>query len=412
MSEKIGLKKDRAIDFLVGVNYWPRKKAMYWWKDFDEKEVREEFGEIRRLNLDVVRIFLDWEAFQPKSDEISSDALKMLNKVLNIAEKYNLKVIATFFCGYMSGISILPEWALDTKGKFYRHQTLSNGKLTNYPVRNLFEDKLMLEAQKLQIRTVAAEFSRHAAIHAWDLSNEVENLCMPRSHEVAKEWLRSLANEIRKVDSCHPVTCGFSTENVENEVITNWISDAAGVLDFLCMHGYPNYSKVVSNPLDADYVPFCNLLTQSLGKNPVLFEEFGIPTTLPGEGSRYIEVEESTSGTSKPYLASEEEAAEYYRSTLENLHRAGSLGALAWCFSDYDKRLWVKPPFDKCVHERFFGITRADGSVKPGGTTLSEFAGRKVLLPPTLFEVSSEYYEDPLSNFKALWASFKKRVMK
>jgi hypothetical protein len=21
--------------FTLGVNYWPRKKAMYWWKDFD-----------------------------------------------------------------------------------------------------------------------------------------------------------------------------------------------------------------------------------------------------------------------------------------------------------------------------------------------------------------------------------------
>ena len=32
--------------FTLGVNYWPRKKAMYWWKDFDRAEVEAEFGEI------------------------------------------------------------------------------------------------------------------------------------------------------------------------------------------------------------------------------------------------------------------------------------------------------------------------------------------------------------------------------
>ena len=95
------------------------------------------------------------------------------------------------------------------------------------------------------------------------------------------------------------------------------------------MHGYPGYSQVVGDPIDADYVAFCNLLTQSLGNKPILFEEFGIPTTLPGHGSEYIEVKHSTSGTTRPYLMSEEEAAEYYKRPLENLHQIGSLDALA-----------------------------------------------------------------------------------
>jgi len=27
--------------FTVGVNYWPRHKAMYWWSRFDAGEVRD-----------------------------------------------------------------------------------------------------------------------------------------------------------------------------------------------------------------------------------------------------------------------------------------------------------------------------------------------------------------------------------
>ena len=43
--------------FVLGVNYWPRCKAMYWWTSFDPGEVREEFALIRELGLDLVRIF-------------------------------------------------------------------------------------------------------------------------------------------------------------------------------------------------------------------------------------------------------------------------------------------------------------------------------------------------------------------
>ena len=27
--------------FTLGVNYWPRRKAMYWWSNFDSAEVLE-----------------------------------------------------------------------------------------------------------------------------------------------------------------------------------------------------------------------------------------------------------------------------------------------------------------------------------------------------------------------------------
>ena len=71
--------------FTLGVNYWPRKKAMYWWKDFERAEVESEFAEIAALKLQVVRIFLLWEDFQPKSDRVSDRALSDLGTVLDVA---------------------------------------------------------------------------------------------------------------------------------------------------------------------------------------------------------------------------------------------------------------------------------------------------------------------------------------
>ena len=43
-------------DFTLGVNYWPRRKAMYWWTDFDAGEVREEFSPL------LYHLFADYVA--------------------------------------------------------------------------------------------------------------------------------------------------------------------------------------------------------------------------------------------------------------------------------------------------------------------------------------------------------------
>lgn len=47
-----------AQPFVLGINYWPRQKAMYWWSDFDRAEVQDKFGLIADLDMTVVRLFL------------------------------------------------------------------------------------------------------------------------------------------------------------------------------------------------------------------------------------------------------------------------------------------------------------------------------------------------------------------
>ena len=72
-------------DFTLGVNYWPRCKAMYWWSNFDAGEVREEFAVIKDLGLKVVRIFLLWDDFQPDPTTVEKDKLAHLVTVADIA---------------------------------------------------------------------------------------------------------------------------------------------------------------------------------------------------------------------------------------------------------------------------------------------------------------------------------------
>ena len=98
--------------FTLGVNYWPRKKAMYWWSNFDAGEVREEFAVIKEIGLNVVRLFLLWDDFQPEPTSVAKDKLDNLVKVADIAAEYELGLDVTFFTGHMSGPNWSPRWLL------------------------------------------------------------------------------------------------------------------------------------------------------------------------------------------------------------------------------------------------------------------------------------------------------------
>jgi|SRR5690554_404911 len=99
--------------FVLGVNYWPRRKAMYWWSDFDPSEVADEFDVISDLGLDVVRIFLLWDDWQPEPDRVSPQRLEDLQVVCDLAAERSLGLDITFFTGHMSGPNWVPRWMLD-----------------------------------------------------------------------------------------------------------------------------------------------------------------------------------------------------------------------------------------------------------------------------------------------------------
>ena len=50
------------------------------------------------------------------------------------------------------------------------------------------------------------------------------------------------------------------------------------------------------------------------------------------------------------------------------------VGALIWCYSDYDPSMYDEIPFAILVHERYFGIFDASGRLKATGEALRDFA--------------------------------------
>ena len=133
----------------------------------------------------------------------------------------------------------------------------------------------------------------------------------------------------QKLSRYRPITIGLHMEDLENDRVIG-PAEAARWCDVVSMHGYPIYADWAAGSTDSELVPFLAEVTRWLASGaPVLFEEFGAPTTrasTPGEG-----------------LLDEAAAAEYTGRVLDGLRAVGCRGAFLWCFSDYASDLVIRP---------------------------------------------------------------------
>ncbi|HWE62674.1 MAG TPA: beta-galactosidase [Chloroflexota bacterium] len=394
----------------LGVNYWPRRKAMYWWKRFDAGEVRDELAQIASWGLSLVRICLLWEDFQPAPDRIDGAALTNLATVLDVAQAAGLQVMPTLIVGNMSGVFWFPRWAYSEHSAPRQALWLADTQPTDHLLRDLYGDPEMLRAHTRLAEAVAEHLGSHPALWGWDLANEIDATGYPTSDDAGWLWVRTLAAALRFRDAAHPITYGAHTPSLSD---TNHlrIDDMATSLDILSMHGYPIYSDVAAAPLDPEFVPFATVLTAALGGKPAMMQEFGLCTAAPGEPSHTIQ--DDFLGQPQPqFLASEEDAAAYYDAVLGRLRALRVPGALAWCYADYTADLWDRPPLDRAIRERSFGLVRADGSEKPAIAVLRRHAMAPapgpVAVPDVLNGLTpAAYYADPKRHFAELYAHWR-----
>lgn len=362
-----------AVRFRLGLNYWPARSAMGFWSRFDPAEVAADFARISAGGFDSLRIFLTWEDFQPAPDRVEAPMLGRLARLLELAHDAGLLVMPTLFTGHMSGVNWIPGWALGGAERDGRFRVVSGGKPSPLGLCNWYTDPLVLRAQCLLAAEVAGALRGHAALWAWDLGNESSNCVIPPTSAHAREWLSRISAAIRHADERALLTVGLHMEDLENERHLG-PEEAAEVCDFLTMHGYPGYARWSRGATDEQLLPFLAQITRWLGGGKdVVFSEFGLPTYQPGDadGERARSLATTT-------LIAEREAASYTERALTALVSAGCTGAMLWCHSDYVPALWDRPPFDLAVHERFFGLWRADGSPKPAVARVADFARRQV----------------------------------
>ncbi|GBD85135.1 sugar-binding cellulase-like protein [bacterium BMS3Abin02] len=397
---------DRTERFRLGVNYWPARTAMEWWTNFDVAEVGTDFARIAGAGFDSVRVFLTWEDFQPAVRKVDTRMLGRLITVMDLAGGEGLTVMPTLFTGHMSGVNWIPAWALGGSDVGNRFRVVSGGRLTRAGLRNWYTDSQVGEAQALLAGEAAAALAGHDAVLAWDLGNENSNCVIPSSRSSARDWLQRMTAAIRMADPAVLITIGLHMEDLEEDRRLG-PGEAAEVCDFLTMHGYPVYARWAESPTDENVLPFLGHLTRWLGKgHDVLFSEFGLPTYRRADPDGERARRESACA-----LVEEQEAAAYTKRALSALHEAGCIGAMLWCYSDYAPAIWAKPPLDVAVHERSFGLWRADGSPKPSVKVVEAFVDADKVVGPDDCEwidiQPDEFYATPGVHLARLYRRYR-----
>ncbi|MGD8530994.1 MAG: hypothetical protein PVG97_08440 [Syntrophobacterales bacterium] len=360
--------------FILGVDYWPQKTAMFMWREFDRTSTREDMSIISELGFSCVRIFILWEDFQPGPKNVPPVMLDRLVNVLGMAADKGLAVIPTLFTGYMSGLIWLPPWMLLASTADGHFQVFSQNKVRSNKPRNPFSEPEIMEAQIFFLRELVNAVSGHPALLAWNLGNRPSFWAVPSDEFSAKLWVQAMTETLQEKDDEVPVTMGFRvTDLLENRGLL--LRVVAQHLDYVCFQSNISRSE---NSLDRAFLPFMGSITEWLAKKPVLVLDVGAPTipTVQDGVSRIIRNE------GRPTLMSEDEVAEFTEETLAHLIRFWQ------SYADYHPSIWSRPPLDSNVDERFRGILRHDRTVKPAAAA---FKSAVIELPET--ELSTEWLD-------------------
>lgn len=367
------------------------------WHELDMGEVRDEMMQIADLGFDVVRIFPLTKDFLPTPSTVDARMIARLLDVIRAAADAGLTAVPTLIVLNMSGTIWWPAWMVDARGR----------------PADLFSDPAVLRSQALLAETLACALAGNAAIRGFDLANEIDDAQCPRTRDAGREWASMLANTIRAAAPAARIRIGAHLPSLTTYNNMR-IDDLASIVDEDVMHTYPLYSKFARSFLDPEIVPFSCALTAELSGTGrrTLMQEFGLCTAPPGSAGRTI-TDDFLGRPTPQYLASEEEQAAYYEAVLEGLLQSGAAGAYAWCYGDYDPRLFDRPPLASAVRERTFGLVRSDGTEKPAAAVFRKFRQRRAdgqfpqrAVPRVLDVSADEYYRAPAKHFERLYAEW------
>jgi endo-1,4-beta-mannosidase len=246
----------------------------------------------------------------------------------------------------------------------------------------------------------------------WNLGNEPDLFAWPNSSDEGAAWVKEMVGLIKSIDPAKQVSIGLHGDSLKmNNGLR--IDKVYAQTDVAVMHSYPMYTDWARKPLDPDFVPFTCAVTAALCGKPVLMEEFGGCTAQPGEPSHIMSWRDSNGIEFNKFMASEEDFAEFLSLTIPKLQDSGATGAMLWCYADYIPELWNRPPCQNAQHERWFGLVRPDGSLKPHAKVIQEFAKTKPQVQPIpgyaqLTINPDEFYKEPPGYLADLYQTYLK----
>ena len=181
-----------APGFELGINYWPRRRAMAMWRDFDLAEIGDEFAHIASMGFDTVRVMALTRDFLTGPATVSGVMVDRLAAVARAAGDAGLGVVPTLVVINMSGRIWWPDWMRDAAGR----------------AADLYSDPTVLRAQALLASRCASALAGGANIRAIDVANEIDDAQRPASRDAGWLWTSVLAAAIRRGAPGIPVQVG------------------------------------------------------------------------------------------------------------------------------------------------------------------------------------------------------------
>lgn len=310
----------------LGVNYLSRRGGPFMWREYDDGVVREELARLREDGVRTVRSFMFWPDFQPAPDTVDDDSVAALAAFLRACDDTALGTVPTFLVGHMSG----QDWDVAWRQG-----------------RDLYTDAFMLGQQAFFIRELVRRLGPAPALQGWLISNEFTNYAGSATPDAVRAWAIICTSAVRAGGSTLPVSLGDGAWTVETTGRETGfrLRRQLDLVDFAGPHSYPADDDRTRLHLAGALA--CELASFGL---PVVLEEFGVSSSL----------------------ASDDNAAHYYRQTLHTSLLAGATGWLAWNNTDYD--LGSIDPYRHHPFELRFGLYRTDGTAKPQLGEMTAFA--------------------------------------
>ena len=391
--------------FILGVNYWPRKTAMFMWREFDKDAIDEDLSIIGGLGLSYIRIYLLWEDFQPTPKTVPPVMLDRLVELLEAADARNIKVVACLFAGHLCGVNWLPPWMLLASTDLHQSPVFSLGKVRSNRMRNPYAEAEVMERQTYFLRELANAVSGHPALFGWDLGNEPSRWSPSADNFAVQLWLQAMTETLKEKDDRVLLTLCLHVSDLER---SNGLtpSMAAKYLDYLSIAGNSQNLPWAEDPFSSALPCFLGSVVSWLGKGQVMIQELGLATRSILPGPRDYDL----GSKGDQLLVSEEDAAVYAEEVIMHLRRLKLMGALWKSYGDYHPSVWERPPLNTLNTERFSGLVRYDGTPKVAASVLRSEPGEgeKEGIDFQWIDLSqAEYYQNPDQHLKRLYRRFR-----
>ncbi|WP_421807613.1 glycoside hydrolase family 2 TIM barrel-domain containing protein [Flagellimonas sp.] len=280
-----------------GINYYPKDNPwdMYG-NHFNEEVINKDFETIEAMGLNSVRVFVPYEIFGGAS--VKEEMLEQLVALLDIAKDRNLKVLVTLFDFY--GDYDLMDWTLT-----HRHA-----------------------------ETIVSRLKTHEALLGWDIKNEPDLDFESRGKANVLAWLSEMTQQIKRNDSIHPITIGWSTPEAAMHL--------ANEVDFVSFHYYE---------APENFKERFQTLKDSVDDKPLVLEEYG---------------KSSYSGIWNLFSNSTSAQADYI-GRIQSVLDEEKLPYFIWTLHDFEnvpssvvgRKPWRKAP------QKYFGLIDSKGKNKP-----------------------------------------------